>query len=136
MLSDDGRVYCSRSDRHFCDLIVQLEEIDDGTTLLRRSQSNGFLERPYRTVLESHFRVMGRKRFYDSVDALKKNLDAYLVRYNTERPLKDRAMKSRASAHVLDCRLPTPKTLREEKMKNPPAPQPRQPRYCQITAYV
>jgi hypothetical protein len=48
--------------------------------------SNGYVERLHRTLLDAHFRIMGRTRFYESVDEMQPDLDAYLVSYNTERP--------------------------------------------------
>lgn len=49
-------------------------------------QSNGFVERMHRTLLDEHFRVKGREKWYESVDEMQTDLDDYLVRYNTKRP--------------------------------------------------
>jgi hypothetical protein len=38
------------------------------------------------TVLDEFFRVKMRENFYDSVEAMQADLDAWLVHYNTERP--------------------------------------------------
>jgi len=32
---------------------------------VRRPQSNGYVERLHRTLLDEHFRVMGRTKFYE-----------------------------------------------------------------------
>ncbi len=60
---------------------------------------------------------MGRKKFYETVDEMQADLDAYLVRYNTRRPDQGRNMQGRTppgpSATV--CRNPTP--TKEDKMK-------------------
>ena len=37
-------------------------------------------------MLDEFFRVKMRETFYDSVEALQDNLDAWLVHYNTEQP--------------------------------------------------
>ena len=37
-------------------------------------------------MLDEFFRVKMRETFYDTVDALQADLDAWLVHYNTERP--------------------------------------------------
>ena len=63
VLSDNGREFCGRPDRHAYELFLQLEEIEHRTTRVRRPQSNGFVERLHRTLLDEHFRVMGRKKF-------------------------------------------------------------------------
>ena len=86
VLSDNEREFCGRPDRHPYELFLQLEEIEHRTTKVRRPQSNGFVERLHRTLLDEHFRIMGRKTFYESIEAMQKDLDTYLVRYNTERP--------------------------------------------------
>ncbi len=38
------------------------------------------------TVLEEFFRPARRERFYEAVEALQADLDAWLVHYNRERP--------------------------------------------------
>ncbi|PPB80343.1 integrase-like protein [Albidovulum inexpectatum] len=49
-------------------------------------KTNGFVERFNRTVLDEFFRVKMRETFYETVEALQADLDAWLVHYNTERP--------------------------------------------------
>jgi hypothetical protein len=53
---------------------------------VKRPQSNGFVERLHRTLLDEHFRVMGRKKWYETIEEMQKDLDAFLVVYNTKRP--------------------------------------------------
>ena len=84
---------------------------------MRRPQSNGFVERPHRTLLDEHFRIMGRKTLYESTEAMRKNLDAYLVSYNTERRHQECGMKGRTSADVFVRCLPKPRTPKEKGMK-------------------
>ena len=48
---------------------------------------------------------------------MQKDLDAYLIRYNTERPHQGRGMKGRTPADVFVRCLPKPKKPREQKMK-------------------
>lgn len=50
-----------------------------------RPQTNGFVERLQRTVLDEFFRPAFRAKFYDSVELLQDDLDVWLVYYNTER---------------------------------------------------
>jgi transposase InsO family protein len=61
ILSDNGREYCGRPDRHPYEIFLQLEGIEHRTTKIRRPQSNGFVERLHKTLLDEHFRVIGRK---------------------------------------------------------------------------
>ena len=53
VLSDNGREYCGRPDRHPFELFLQLEEIEHSTTKVRRPQSNGFVEGLRRAILET-----------------------------------------------------------------------------------
>ncbi len=47
ILSDNGREFCGRPDHHPYELFLQLEGIEHRTSKVRRSQSNGFIERPH-----------------------------------------------------------------------------------------
>ena len=73
------RKFSGRPDRHPYELFLPLEEIEHRTIRVRRPQSNGFVERLHRTLLDEHFRIMGRKKFYESIEAMKTDLNAYLA---------------------------------------------------------
>jgi transposase InsO family protein len=109
ILSDNGREYCGRPDHHPYELFLQLEGIEHRKTKVRRPQSNGFVERLHRTLLDEHFRVMGRKKFYESVDEMQKDLYVYLKHYNTKRPHQGRNMNGS-----------TPETAFKSGLKNRP----------------
>ena len=49
VLSDNGREYCGREDRHPYELFLQLEEIEHRKTKVGRPQSNAYIERFHRT---------------------------------------------------------------------------------------
>lgn len=100
VLSDNGREFCGRPDRHPYELFLQLEGIEHRTTRVRRPQSNGFVERLHRTLLDEHFRVMGRKKFYESVDQMQADLELYLKNYNEKRPHQGRGMNGRTPLKV------------------------------------
>ena len=95
VLSDNGREYCGRPDHHPYELFLQLEGIEHRTTKVRRPQSNGFVERLHRTLLDEHFRIEGRKTWYESVEQMQKDLDTYLNHYNRERSHQGRNMNGR-----------------------------------------
>ena len=61
VLSDNGREFCGREDRHPYELFLQLEAIEHKRTRVNRPQSNGICERLHRTLLDEHFRVEGRR---------------------------------------------------------------------------
>lgn len=106
ILSDNGREFCGRADHHPYELFLQLEEIEHRTTKVRRPQSNGFVERLHRTLLDEHFRIVGRTKWYESVEAMQEDLDAYLLHYNTERPHQGRGMNGRTPYQVFMDGLP------------------------------
>ena len=119
ILSDNGREFCGRPDKHPYELFLQLEEIEHRTTKVRRPQSNGFVERLHRTLLDEHFRLKGREKFYESVKEMQADLDAYLVTYNTKRPHQGRGMNGRSPLQAFKDGLKLrPKSKKEGKPKN------------------
>ena len=106
ILSDNGREYCGRPDRHPYELFLQLEEIEHRRTAVGRPQSNGIVERMHRTLLDEHFRVKGRTKWYESIDEMQADLDAFLAEYNTKRPHQGRNMNGRTPAAVFKAGLP------------------------------
>lgn len=95
VLSDNGREFRGREDRHPYELFLQLEGIKHKRTRVRRPQSNGIVERLHRTLLDEHFRVEGRKTWFETIDEVQIVLDAYLIDYNTMRPHQGRGMNGR-----------------------------------------
>ena len=106
VLSDNGREFCGRGDRHPYELFLQLEGITHRTTRVRRPQSNGFVERLHRTLLDEHFRVMGRKKFYETTEEMQVDLDTYLKTYNHNRPHQGRGMNGRTPMKAFTDGLP------------------------------
>lgn len=100
VLSDNGREFCGRPDRHPYELFLQLEGIEHRTTKVRRPQSNGYIERLHRTLLDEHFRIKGREKWYGSVEEMQKDLDVYLHHYNHERTHQGRGMEGRTPSQV------------------------------------
>lgn len=85
VLTDNGREYVGR-DSHPYELYLALNDITHKKTRVNRPQTNGFVERFNRTLLDEFFRKAFREKFYESVEELQKDLDKYLRFYNTERP--------------------------------------------------
>jgi transposase InsO family protein len=83
ILSDSGREFCGRPDRHPYELFLQLEGIEHRTTRVRRPQSNGFIERFHRTLLDEHLRVKGRTTWYETLDEMQADLDLSTSRATT-----------------------------------------------------
>ena len=119
VLSDNGREFCGRPDRHPYELFLQLEEIKHRTTRVKRPQSNGIVERLHRTLLDEHFRVEGRRTWFDTVEEMQTVLDAYLEGYNQRRPHQGRGMKGRTPAKAFIDGLPKPTAATPEKEIRP-----------------
>lgn len=115
VLSDNGREYCGRKDQHPYELFLQLEEIEHRTTRVRRPQSNGFGERLHRTLLDEHFRIKGREKWYESIEEMQFDLDAYLLVYNTKRPHQGRNMNGKTPAVMFQRWLPKKNQLKKPK---------------------
>lgn len=85
ILTDNGREFCG-TETHPYELYLALCEIEHRRTKVRRPQTNGFVERFNRTLLDEFFRIALRQTLYESVEALQADLDVWLHDYNYERP--------------------------------------------------
>ncbi|HOT47115.1 MAG TPA: IS481 family transposase [Spirochaetota bacterium] len=95
VLTDNGRGYCGRPEKHPFELFLQLEDIEHRATKVRRPQSNGYVGRLHRTFLDGRFRIAGRTNFYESVQEMQNDFDTYLEHYNNERSHQGRNMNGR-----------------------------------------
>lgn len=85
VLTDNGREYCG-TELHPYELYLSLCDIEHRRTRVGRPQTNGFVERFNRTILDEFLRTAMRTKIYPSTDALQADLDAWLHHYNHERP--------------------------------------------------
>lgn len=85
VLTDNGKEFCG-TETHPFELYLAFNDIEHRRTQIKRPQSNGFVERFNRMVLDEFFRIAFRETFYESVDALQADLDVWLHHYNYERP--------------------------------------------------
>jgi transposase InsO family protein len=113
ILTDNGREYCGRMDGHPFELFLQLEDIEHRTTRVRRPQSNGIVERLHRTLLEEHFGIQGRVKFYENLQEMQNDLDSYLHVYNHERAHQGRNMNGRTPHQAFVEGIPNP-AIKEE----------------------
>ena len=103
-----GRECCDRPDEHPYELFLQLEETEHRTTKVGRLQSNGFIERFHRTLLEEHLRIKGRTTWYEAVRRCRRTSTAILrpETYNTRRPHRGRGMEGRTPYEVFKAGIP------------------------------
>lgn len=115
VLSDNGREFCGRPDQHPYELFLQLEEMKHRTTRVKRPQSNGIVERFHRTLLDEHFRVEGRRTWFETIEEMQVVLDDFLTGYNQRRPHQGRNMNGRTPAKAFAEGLPETKNRKEDK---------------------
>jgi transposase InsO family protein len=121
ILTDNGREFCGKPDSHPFELLLALEGIDHRTTKVRSPQTNGFVERMNRTLLDECFRVEGRKTWYLTPAEIQRDLDRFLRYYNLERSHQGYRLKGRTPAEALREALGTeelPPIVPEEGEKN------------------
>lgn len=85
ILTDRGTEYCGKVEHHDYQLYLAVNDIDHTKTKARHPQTNGICERFHKTILTEFYQVAFRKKLYDSLEALQKDLDEWLNYYNNER---------------------------------------------------
>lgn len=85
VLTDNGTEFCG-TESHPFELILELSDVQHRRTRVQRPQTNGFVERFHRTVLDEFFRKAFRKKPYADLPSLQTDLDVWLHHYNHERP--------------------------------------------------
>ena len=118
--SCNGPEYCGRPDQHPYELFLQPEEIEHRTTPVGRPQSNGYIERFHRTLLEEHLRIKGRTTWYEAIEEMQIrrirpwDLEGYLETYNTRRPHRGRGMEGRTPYQVFKAGIPAKSPARKK----------------------
>lgn len=85
MLTDRGTEYCGKIEQHDYELYLSVNDIDHTKTKAQSPQTNGICERFHKTILEEFYQVAFRKKIYDNLSELQKDLDEWIVHYNNER---------------------------------------------------
>ena len=73
-------------EHHEYQLYLAVEDIDHSRTKARHPQSNGICERFHKTMLNEFYRAAFRKKVYNTLEELQKDLDQWMEEYNTQRP--------------------------------------------------
>jgi transposase InsO family protein len=85
ILTDRGTEYCGRVEQHDYQLYLAINDIDHTKTKAMSPQTNGICERFHKTILNEFYQVTFRKKLYDSLETLQKDLDEWMVYYNNDR---------------------------------------------------
>lgn len=86
VLTDRGTEFKGSLQEHPYELYLHIEGIEHSKTQVKRPQSNGICERLHRTIQEEFYAVVFRKKLYDNLELLQKDLDEWINYYNNERP--------------------------------------------------
>jgi transposase InsO family protein len=84
ILTDRGTEYCGRPEYHDYQLYLAVNDIEHTKTKERSPKTNGICERFHRTMLNQFYQVAFRKKIYESIDALQKDVDVWIEHYNNE----------------------------------------------------
>ena len=85
ILTDRGTEYCGKVETHDYQLYLAINDIDHTKTKARSPQTNGICERFHKTVLQEFYQITFRKKIYEGIEELQKDLDDWLLYYNNER---------------------------------------------------
>lgn len=85
ILTDRGTEYCGKQNEHPYQLYLNIEDIDHSRTKTKSPQTNGICERFHRTIQDEFYAIAFRKKIYDSIEGLQKDLDDWIDWYNKER---------------------------------------------------
>ncbi|MES3017897.1 MAG: IS481 family transposase [Bacteroidota bacterium] len=85
ILTDRGTEYCGRAEHHDYQLYLAINDIEHTKTKARSPKTNGICERFHRTMLNEFYQVAFRKKIYESIDDLQKDVDIWINHYNNER---------------------------------------------------
>lgn len=85
ILTDRGTEYCGAREHHEFQLYLAVENIDHSKTKAKSPQTNGICERFHRTLQDEFYAIAFRKKIYNSLEELQKDLDDYMMYYNNER---------------------------------------------------
>ena len=112
VLTDRGTEYCGNPERHEYELYLAVEDVDHSRTKTKNPQTNGIVERFQKTVLHEFYQVAFRKKIYQGIDDLQRDLDGWLAEYNEVRPHQGRWCYGKTPMQTFKASLP----LAREKM--------------------
>lgn len=85
ILTDRGTEYCGRVDQHDYQLYLAINDIDHTKTKAMSPQTNGICERFHKTILNEFYQITFRKKLYENMEELQKDLDEWMKYYNNDR---------------------------------------------------
>jgi transposase InsO family protein len=101
ILTDRGTEYCGKVEHHDYQLYLAINDIDHSKTKAMSPQTNGICERFHKTILQEFYQVTFRKKLYDNLDELQKDLDEWLRYYNNDRTHQGKMCNGRTPMSTL-----------------------------------
>jgi transposase InsO family protein len=102
ILTDRGTEYCGRPEQHDYQLYLAINDIDHTRTKAKSPQTNGICERFHKTVLDEFYRVAFRKKIYEDLQSLQRDLDEWIYYYNFERTHQGKMCCGRTPMETLE----------------------------------
>jgi transposase InsO family protein len=102
IMTDRGTEYCGKVETHDYQLYLAVNDIEHTKTKARSPQTNGICERFHKTILNEFYQVTFRKKLYATREELQKDLDEWLVRYNTQRTHQGKMCCGRTPLETLE----------------------------------
>jgi transposase InsO family protein len=85
ILTDRGTEYCGTLENHAFQLYLSVEGIEHTRTKANSPQTNGICERFHKTMKQEFYDTAFRKKIYQSIEELQKDVDYWLAQYNNNR---------------------------------------------------
>ena len=85
ILTDRGTEFCGKHNCHDYELYLAVNDIDHTKTKAKHPQTNGICERFHKTILNEFYQIAFRKKLYQTLEELQKDLDQWVHQYNHER---------------------------------------------------
>ena len=101
VLTDNGVEFCGRQDVHSYELYLHLNGIEHTRIRIRRPQTNGSVERLNQTIQQEFYQVAFRKKLYETIDEIQKDLDEFMEYYNVTRTNQGRYCQGRTPFETL-----------------------------------
>lgn len=101
ILTDRGTEYCGKVEHHDYQLYLAINDIDHTKTKAMSPQTNGICERFHKTILNEFYQVTFRKKLYQTLEELQKDLDEWLSYYNNERTHQGKMCNGRTPVNTL-----------------------------------
>ena len=85
ILTDRGTEYCGAREHHEYQLYLSIEDIDHTKIKAKSLQTNGICERFHRTMQDEFYSIAFRKKMYNGLEEMQKDVDQWMELYNNER---------------------------------------------------